>query len=312
MLTVLLATRDRVRILRDVLESYCALQAPAGHWKLVVVNNGSRDDTVPMLSSYASRLPLSIVQESRAGKNLALNTGLSHVAGDLIVLTDDDAFPRPDWLCRLRAAADDHGDHSVFGGTVLPRWSLPPEQWLLSWVPPGPTFSITEPSVPEGPTGPHNVFGPNMAIRASALADGTRFDEAIGPSQSAYAMGSETELVRRLLRGGHKAWFVRDAVVEHLIRESQMARPWILERAVRFGRGQFRLALKSGQVDPAAKTWIGVPRHLFRQAAGQAAAVARAFLTFDPEARFRAQWELNYIRGVMQEARAAQRPTTAN
>lgn len=312
MLTVLLATRDRAPILRDVLESYCALQVPEGHWNLVVVDNGSVDETASVLASYRGRLPLSIVGAMRPGKNVALNAGLAHCKGDLIVLTDDDAFPRPDWLCRLRSAADEHQEFSVLGGTVLPRWSSPPEPWLLSWVPPGPTFSITEQTVPDGPTGPHNVFGPNMAIRAAALPAGVRFDESIGPRGGAYPMGSETELVRRLLRGGHRAWFVRDAVVEHLIREHQMARTWILERAVRFGRGQFRLAQQSGQIDPDAKLWNGVPRHLLREAARQAAAVTRAALTLDREAKFRAQWEFNYIRGVIQEARHARRPTRSN
>ena len=53
--------------------------------------------------------------EPEAGKNIALNAGLAFVSGDLVVLTDDDAIPRPDWLVRLRQAAD---SNPTFGISV--------------------------------------------------------------------------------------------------------------------------------------------------------------------------------------------------
>jgi hypothetical protein len=36
------------------------------------------------------------------------------------------------------------------------------------------------------------------------------------------------------------AWHVRRAVVEHVIRSSQMTPEWVLARAIRYGRGQYR------------------------------------------------------------------------
>src|SRR5271165_5089803 len=115
MLTVLLATRNRARILRDVLEAYCHLQAPACGWKLVIADNGSTDETREVIASFTDRLPLSSVCEPRLGKNYALNAGLELVEGDLTVLTDDDAFPHTDWLVQLRKAADEQPTYSLFG-----------------------------------------------------------------------------------------------------------------------------------------------------------------------------------------------------
>ncbi len=68
MLTVLLATRNRARILGNVLESYRLLQQPRTGWKLIVVNNGSTDETAEVIASFKSRLPLDSVRELTTGK----------------------------------------------------------------------------------------------------------------------------------------------------------------------------------------------------------------------------------------------------
>lgn len=302
MLTVLIATRNGGVTLAGVLEAYCRVHAPAGGFKIVVVDNGSTDRTPDVAAQFQGRLPLAWVSESEPGKNAALNRGLSEVEGDLVVLTDDDAFPRADLLARFRGAADTHEAFSIFGGAVVPRWEAPPADWLLHWVPPGPVFSLTPPALPEGPTGPHNVFGPNMAVRAEVFEAGNRFDPSIGPRGKCYAMGSETEFVRRLVRQGRAAWHVAEAVVEHFIRRSQMKRSSVLARAVRFGRGQFRLA--HAELSPATVTWLGVPRYLVRGMFTQATLMARACMGLDAERLFRARWELHYLWGQAIEARA--------
>jgi L-malate glycosyltransferase len=300
MLTVLIATRNGGKTLPGVLEAYGWAQVPPGGFKLVVVDNGSTDDTSALALRFRDRLPLTWIVEPEPGKNAALNRGLSAVAGDLVVLSDDDAFPRPDLLVCLRAAADAHAGFSIFGGAVVARWEVPPPDWLR-WVPPGPTFTLTPASLGDGPTGPHNVFGPNMAIRAKVFEEGYRFDPAIGPRAGHYAMGSETEFVRRLVRQGHGAWHVRGAVVEHFVREAQMTPAWVRARAVRFGRGQFRLARADGA--QAAPSWLGVPRYLIRGMCAQALRMARARVGMDEEQFFHSQWELHYLWGQAVEAR---------
>jgi glycosyltransferase involved in cell wall biosynthesis len=298
MLTVLMSTRNRSRILRDVLESYQQIQQPLSGWKLVVVDNGSTDETAEVLSFFKGHLPLHSVSEPRVGKNYALNTGLEFVEGDLLVLTDDDAFPRHDWLMQLRKAADTQLSYSMFGGLVVPRWQVLPPPWI-QWVDINSSFGINSPSLEEGWMPPSllmEVIGPNMAIRSNIFQSGTRFDTSIGPNGSSYAMGSETELVLRLTRQGHRAWHVHGAVVEHLVREEQLKKRWILQRAIRFGRGMHRLV-------PNKKLWIGIPRHLFRDLPKEGLLMAAAWVTLRREALFRSHWRFNFLRGQAIEAR---------
>jgi glycosyltransferase involved in cell wall biosynthesis len=304
MLTVLLATRNRANILRDVLEEYCRLQLPSSGWKLVVVDNGSTDHTAEVISSFAGRLPLHSVVEPKLGKNFALNTGLELVEGDLVVFTDDDAFPNGDWLVRLRKAADDQPAYSMFGGAIVPRWEAPPPSWV-QWLDLGPIFTITPPAMKEGELTPVTmVQGPNMAIRAGVFQSGMRFDTSIGPRGSSYAMGSETEILLRLSRQGHKAWHVQGAVVEHFVRREQLTKAWILQRAIRYGRGWYRMA-------PAAKLWIGVPRNLFVDIPREGLFMCTAFVLFKRRALIRSRWRFNYLRGQAIEARILARELSA-
>lgn len=305
MLTVMLATYDRVKILMATLEAFRRLEPPEGGWKLVIIDNGSTDATGSAVASFDRLLPLSYVREPKRGKNAALNKGLSSVSGDLVVLTDDDVIPNPLWLKQMRSAADSQPAFSIFGGPVVPKWERPPEEWLLKWVPLDPTFAITLPTE-EGPTEVTRIFGPNMALRASVFESGLRFDEEIGPKGRNYAQGSEAEFLKRLGRAGARAWHIRTAVVAHMIRASQMNRRWVLERAVRFGRGEYRIRAAQaapGGMDVRTGRLLGVPPSTCRRVLVQALRVGRAKLRNRAEETFREHWRLNYMIGEAIEAR---------
>jgi glycosyltransferase involved in cell wall biosynthesis len=270
---------------------------------LVVVDNGSTDRTREIIESFLTVLPLTCLFEGNLGKNAALNTGLAHLAGDLAVFTDDDVFPRSDWLLQLQKAADDHPSYSIFGGAILPRWEVPPSRWV-GWVPPAPVFAITDPRLREGPTDPGFLYGPNIAIRAHVFHAGTRFDPSIGPRGAEYPMGSEAELLQRLKGQGLKAWYVQQAVVEHFIRDYQISKSWMLKRATRFGRGQLRLMNASGTTAPRR---FGLPRRCFLHMLKRFVTISTAWLKSDEQKMFLARWELNCLWGQVVEARLLRR-----
>ena len=274
-----------------------------GGWQILVVDNDSEDRTPAVLEEFRNRLPLKCVIERNLGKNHALNLGLGHIVGDLVVLTDDDVFPRHDWLKRMRAAADDHPAYSLFGGLIVPRWEVPPPKWIEERVPLAVTYALNgHIATGEGPTPGNAIFGPNMAIRAAVFAKGVRFDPNIGPRGENYPMGSETELIRRLLRTDNLAWFAPNAVVEHLIRSHQLSRRWILQRAIRFGRGQWRLQSQT-ESHSAAAMWGPTPRYLYGCLVGAAGRAVGAACTFNSGALFCAQWDFNFQRGRIIESR---------
>ena len=148
----------------------------------------------------------------------------------------------------------------------------------------------------EGEIPPDLVFGPNMAIRSSLFHAGNRFDESIGPRGVSYPMGSETELVLRLHRGGHRAMHVQNAVIEHFVRGEQLTEKWVMARAIRFGRGQHRLR-------PNLRLWGRIPRHLYRDLPLESLRMFFAWSTRRREALLRSRWKFNFLLGTGIEAR---------
>jgi cellulose synthase/poly-beta-1,6-N-acetylglucosamine synthase-like glycosyltransferase len=97
-------------------------------FEVIVVDDGSTDDTGGIVRRLG--LPgVRVIRQPNAGKPAALNTGIAHARGDLLLLVDGDTVLAPDAIGQLvqRFAEDDVG--AVSGNTkvanrrgLLGRW----------------------------------------------------------------------------------------------------------------------------------------------------------------------------------------------
>jgi glycosyltransferase involved in cell wall biosynthesis len=276
MITILMATHNGSHTLPVVLDAYCKLESLNEDWKIVIVDNASTDSTKDIVRSFQAKLPITYVQEPRIGKNFALNTGVEYIAGDLALLTDDDAVPQRDWLVQTRRIAAAQPSFAIFGGVILPQWEAIPEDWLLEYV--TCKYAVTNPSWAEGPIEPLWVYGPNMAIRSEVFQAGHRFDVKLGPRGSRYQQGDETEFLQRIGRAGFKCWHCKDMVVAHIIRKHQMTKQWLLRRAIPIGHAEFKREFGEFGERQLPVPLFGVARYLIRELIVQALRVARALI----------------------------------
>lgn len=307
MLTVIMPSHNGARTLPKVLVAFAQLISPPGGWKLVLVDNRSTDRTREIIESFQSRLPLTYVAEPKMGKSTALNAGLAHAEGDLVVFTDDDVLPNSDWLVEFRAAAEAHPSFSLFGGAIVPHWEIAPEDWLLKWE--GSILAITDPAWDDGPIAPTLLFGPNMAVRSDVLRAGFKFDESLGPVGKRYRMGEDTDFVQRLGLAGYRAWHCKRAAVAHMIRKTQMNKQWVLRRAFPSGRVSYWREFRESPNFPALM--LGVPRYMIREILSQAIRLVRVKLSQDAATAFRERWQLHYLLGRAVEGRNMMRRAKA-
>lgn len=94
LVSVVVPTFNRAAQIGAAVDSVLAQTYP--HWELIVVDDGSQDETPLMLSAYGERIR-TIRQENR-GVSAARNRGILAAAGEFIALLDSDDYWLPDKL----------------------------------------------------------------------------------------------------------------------------------------------------------------------------------------------------------------------
>lgn len=90
-----------------------------GDYELIVVDDGSRDDTTRIVSRLAAQnrcIRLIELGENR-GRGFARHSGIVAARGDLIAMVDADIVLPADWLVRTREAL---ANHDAVGGIAVP------------------------------------------------------------------------------------------------------------------------------------------------------------------------------------------------
>lgn len=223
-ISVVLCTYNSAERLRVTLQSFCRLNQPEGlDWELVAVNNNSTDNTEPVIKSFDDRLPIRYVYEPEQGLSRARNAGLDVAEGELIVFTDDDVKPNPDWLVAYWEAYQEHPEGYYFGGPIQSEFEgEPPDEDLLEIA----MHSIT--GLDHGPesrqlASDEILIGANWACPSSYLRQVGKFDENLGLGASAeeVRVGEEIELMSRLDNLDVKTWYVPKAVINHFVPDSK-------------------------------------------------------------------------------------------
>lgn len=109
--SAVVCTRDRAAALRRGLASFLELNLDGAVFELVVVDNGSADETASVITGFAAQapFPVRLVAEPEPGLSRARNCGLRHATGDLILMTDDDCYVQPEWVQARAAWCRDQG-----------------------------------------------------------------------------------------------------------------------------------------------------------------------------------------------------------
>lgn len=120
-LSVVIPTYNRLPILRKCLAALEAQQLaqPVSGFEVVVVDDGSTDDTVAWLEAHRSTLPhLRLIEQQHGGPAEGRNRGVAATRGPVVVFIDSDLVVRPDFLVsHARALSADwerHGDRLSF------------------------------------------------------------------------------------------------------------------------------------------------------------------------------------------------------
>jgi peptidoglycan/xylan/chitin deacetylase (PgdA/CDA1 family)/GT2 family glycosyltransferase len=94
-ISVIVPTYNRAEQLRMCLEALFHQTQPSSDYEIIVVIDGSTDDTVDMLASLKAPCLLHIIYQSNRGQSAALNRGVAVARGRTLIFIDDDLIAAP-------------------------------------------------------------------------------------------------------------------------------------------------------------------------------------------------------------------------
>jgi glycosyltransferase involved in cell wall biosynthesis len=120
MISIIIPAKDAAKTLDRCLQGVLQQNGLNLPYEVIVVDDGSRDDTANIAQHYDVR----VHRQPNAGPAAARNAGADLARGDLLVFTDDDCEPTPGWLAALVDALQD-SEVVAAKGAYLTRQAAP-------------------------------------------------------------------------------------------------------------------------------------------------------------------------------------------
>jgi len=266
--SVIVCTRNRVGALRNCLASIIQSFAFADDLscELILIDNGSTDDTYRWANDYLSRsgVRFRVEREERPGLASARNAGLRHAVGDLLIFTDDDCELAPDYLRQAHDCFSADLSPVLRGGRV--ELGDPGDM----------AFTVITDTRPRRYEPQHSsqilggfILGCNMTIPRALVAAVGLFDERFGVGAPFRAAEDTDYLYRVHLAGFHIDYAPDMVVAHHHGRRDLGALRKVIEyynegegaiyAKYLFGPGVFLRQLKWDVRDALAETFLGRP-----------------------------------------------------
>src|SRR5467141_2999920 len=117
--TILLAVHNEQKYLSAKLHNLAALDYPADHVEVIVVSDGSTDETNKILAAWKIGNRGTVILTNHCGKATALNHGVAEAGGEIVVFTDARQTITPDALKNLVANFADPSVGCVSGELMI-------------------------------------------------------------------------------------------------------------------------------------------------------------------------------------------------
>ncbi len=133
--TIQLCTYNRAPLLSRVLDACFEQTVPSDAYEVVLVDDGSRDETPRVIEEARRRATcaFTVVSQRNAGLARARNAGLARAAGERIIFIDDDVLPIPAFVAEhLRSHR--RSPEAIVRGAVINTESfdrLPTPTWSV-------------------------------------------------------------------------------------------------------------------------------------------------------------------------------------
>lgn len=242
-LSVIVPTLNRAVLLRQTLESIYGQTFPKENYEVIVIDNGSTDETRQVCLKYQQNNNLRYIYDERPGLHIGRNRGLLESRSDILVYADDDIIASPTWLAAIYEGFKDEKT-VLIGGNNYPHFERTPPGWVKKlW-----TYSEKEKAkrlesysvivIGDEPrrVDAGMIFGCNFAIRKEIVERAGGFHpDGVPDIYLKYRGDGESYITSYIRRYNLKAMFYPDASIYHVITKQRLTRQYVGKVAYRAG-----------------------------------------------------------------------------
>jgi len=231
-ISVVVCTHNRAALLRQALDSLAAQTLARTKYEVIVVNNGSTDQTPAAVREYQTdqrKCSIRLVDEAVLGLGYARNRGWQASRGEYVAFMDDDAKADAQWLERALDQFEKSRPAPVaVGGQIRPWYLSPKPDWykdeyeVRTWGQGARHLSAGE-----------SFSGSNMMFTKNILQQLGGFDVGVGMRGTRVSMGEETVLFNKIWeRLGEQAilLYAPELIVYHAVSSRKMTPRYHLSR----------------------------------------------------------------------------------
>jgi len=223
--SVIVPTRDRPDRLEACLKAIAELDFPHEMFEVIISDDGSRSPPVTLVTRFADRLPVRLVQGGKTGPAAARNRGTAQAHGRFLVFTDDDCVVQREWLSAYERSFTLQPDHLAAGRVIngLPHNPFSTAtQLIVDYV-----YAENERET----VGTRMFSSCNLAMRADLFRKLGGFTEAFP-----LAAGEDHDFCHRWQHKGWNTVYVPDAVIRH---DHVLTWRGFLRQHFNYGRGLY-------------------------------------------------------------------------
>ncbi len=267
-ITLAICTYNRAEYLDLCLESITKQTIDNYHFKVLVVDNNSIDNTINIFNKYKKKYSnFRIVKETKIGLSNARNRAIKETDTEWIAYIDDDAILFENYVEIVLKTIKKY-NFVCFGGNYIAKYLETKPKWIDS------TFGSSQNNIKKIKRiyFDNIICGCNMVFNKAILIKIGGFPDNLGMKGSKIGYGEENYVQKKILEMNLPVGFQPELKIYHIVQPYKYKLTWHLKKIYAHGRaresinnkGTSRFILFYYLIKNIAKTILFIPLYLLK------------------------------------------------